>query len=182
MSTEVYHAAKSGSVAGINNLVAISQSYVRTVVSGYLGNKYSSRVDVDDVCQDVLVKVATDVAHCEAEDWKGYLGWLATVARNTVYNTVKKMQRLKDSADRTTEFDSASTFGGELPEASIEARESAAAFLNLASAISDNTRVVVEMLLEGNDAEDISTATGLTKAAVHCIVSRFRKQATLLVS
>lgn len=182
MSVQVYHAAKSGSVSGINELLAISQAYVRAVVSGYLGSKYASRVDTDDVVQDVLVKVATDVARCEATDWKGYLGWLATICRNTTYNTVKKMQRLRDSADRTEAFDGLSFSGGSSPDEIVEASESAVAFLELASSISRNTRTVIEMMMEGNSTVEIMDATGLTQPAVHCIISRFRKKVALLVA
>lgn len=171
---EVLMAAQSGSVSAINQLLVESERYVRSIVSNYLGTKYANRVDIDDVCQEVLLKVATDVARCRATDWKAYLGWLASVARNTTYSTVRYVKRKKDSADETVTIGEYELPKGDTPDEIAVATEQAARFLQLADQMGERTKIVAEMLMAGASIQEISESTGLTHNAISCVAYRYR--------
>lgn len=171
---DVLLAAKSGSVSAINELVAATERYVRTIIAGYLGSKYAHRVDVDDVCQEVLLKCATDVARSNATDWSAYLGWAATVARHTTYNAVRHVKRKKDSADETVAMGEFQISKGSTPDDIVIAREQAERFMQIAAEMGENTRVVADMLMQGAKVAEISAVTGLTTNAVSCLAYRYR--------
>ena len=105
MSDTTFIAAKSGNVVALNTLLTMSRGYAITVVSAFLGTKYSARIDAEDVSQIVLIQVARDLATCQATDWAGYLGWVRLVARNSVYKEVEKIKAAKRSADKTSARD-----------------------------------------------------------------------------
>lgn len=178
---EVLAAAKSGSVSAINELLVASERYIRVVVNNLLGTKYAARIDADDVCQEVLIKVATGVAHCRAEDWQGYLGWLSFVARNATYTCVRSVKCKKQSADETVSLGEWDVAKGDSPEELAVAKEQAERFNKLASEMGEVTERVVEMLLDGDKVSEISAKTGLSANAVSCIAYRYRSAVASLV-
>lgn len=179
MSNVTLIAAKNGNVVELNSLLTQTRGYAISVVSAFLGTKYSARIDAEDVSQIVLIQVARDLATCQAIDWSGYLGWVRLVARNCVYKEVERIKAAKRSADRTTtiadEFQVTSRTA--TPVAILESREQLAQVLALAAGISDLTKNVVALLADGNTSEEISSQLGITVSGVYGVVKRFRSAA-----
>lgn len=179
MSYAIVIEAKSGNTMSINSLLTQTRGYAISVVSAFLGTKYSARIDAEDVSQIVLFQVARDLATCQATDWSGYLGWVRLIARNSVYKEVEKIKAAKRSADRTTsmsdEFQASSRTA--TPVEIVEVREQLEQVLALAAGISDSTKNVIALLAEGNTSEEIAAQLGITVSGVYGVVKRFRSAA-----
>ena len=176
MSDSIISSAKSGNVVALNSLLTQTRGYAISVVSAFLGTKYSARIDAEDVSQIVLVQVARDLANCQATDWAGYLGWVRLIARNSVYKEVEKIKAAKRSADRTTDELQASSRTA-TPVKIAEVREQLEQVLALAAGISDATKNVIALLAEGNTSEEIAAQLGITVSGVYGVVKRFRSAA-----
>jgi len=179
MSDSIISSAKSGNVVALNSLLTQTRGYAISVVSAFLGTKYSARIDAKDVSQIVLVQVARDLANCRATDWAGYLGWVRLIARNSVYKEIAKIKAAKRSADRTTsmsdKFQASSRTA--TPVQIAEVREQLEQVLALAAGISDATKNVIALLAEGNTSEEIAAQLGITVSGVYGVVKRFRSAA-----
>ena len=186
MSDSIISSAKSGNVVAINSLLTQTRGYAISVVSAFLGTKYSARIDAEDVSQIVLVQVARDLANCQATDWSGYLGWVSLIARNSVYKEVERVKAAKRSADRTCSIgygdkDDSDPFQVTGPTATpvaiAEVREQLEQVLALAAGISESTKNVIALLAEGNTSEEIADQLGITVSGVYGVLKRFRSAA-----
>lgn len=183
MNDATLMAAKSGNQSAINDLLIASQGYAAVVVRGYLGTKYQSKLDTEDVVQHVLIEVARDVATCQATNWKSYLGWLSYVSRNVVYKQVDKLKRVKRRADVapvfSEEFDAAGNTA--TPDQYAQAEETRSMLLSLAAGVSDRALSVVKLMMDGMTSEQIANELDLPVGLVYGTAKRFKEKAMVAV-
>jgi RNA polymerase sigma factor (sigma-70 family) len=171
--------AKSGSASALNQLLIQSERYATSVVNGFLGNRYSAKIGVEDVVQEVLIKVATGVATCNAQTFQSYLGWLSFVARNETYKQIERIKAKKRTMDlgdgRLVDREAKGTESS--PEQNIVAHETQQVLLTAASQLSPLTYEVARRLLEGMRPLEIAEDLGVRVTLVYRIVKSFKSVA-----
>ncbi len=186
MSDSVLVAAKSGSVEAVNQLIGLVQDYVFTVAKSFLGKNHSAAVDVEDLMQDALLAIITDLSQCQAETYEGFLGWASYVVRNRVYNSVKRLKTQKRggrakvvSIDDEYIPDDAVLVSEDRSE---EDREQLDILFQLANGQkSERVRSVALLFMEGLSYDEIAERLSCTKFAAHAAMKRFRREARELI-
>ena len=186
MSDSVLLAAKSGSVEAVNKLIGLVQDYVFTVAKSFLGKNHSAAVDVEDLMQDALLAIITDLPQCQDETYEGFIGWASYVARNRVYNAVKRMKTQKRggrakvvSIDEEYLADDAVLVSEDRSE---EDREQLDILFRLANGQkSERVRFVALLFMEGLSYDEIAEKLSCTKFAARAAMKRFRREARELV-
>jgi RNA polymerase sigma factor (sigma-70 family) len=175
---EIVLSAKTGSASALSQLLVMSDRYVRSVVTRYLGTRYQSQVDVDDVTQDCLISIARDVASSSAQDWDSYKGWLATVARNTTYKAITKIKAARRGADKQESAPEGFVAAGceATPDKTLADRETIDAIYAEADSIGGNTSQAIRMVAAGYTSREISEALGITDMAVAGLLKRLRRK------
>lgn len=179
MNDQILFAAKSGNTSALNQLLVASERYAKCVIRGFLGVKYASKLDVEDVSQIVLVQVARDVATCSASDWSGYLGWLSHVCRNSTYKEVEKLQALKRRADAGP---SNSGEGGDVagnilpPDHYLIAEETREQLFLLAAGVNEHGQFVLDGMLGGMSSSEIASELGVDVSVVYLTTRRIKER------
>jgi DNA-directed RNA polymerase specialized sigma24 family protein len=191
MNDELLREAKAGSAVALNDLIASSQRYVFTIVKSYLGSRFQSKLDIDDVVQITLTEVSMTLpSRCKAESYHAYLRWVSCIARNAVYREIEKLTTQKRSGDLVAKTffpgeTSNSLQGVFLPcltkyypsaEEAMLMDEKIECYLDLASADGRGTRAVVEMMMHGARKPEIAERLGISVQAVYRAARRFRKR------
>lgn len=173
-------AAKNGSTADYTKLVVASTNYARKVISNLLGSSLASRVDVDDVLQEVFISVFKTLSTCRSQNFEEYLGWLATLCRNEVYSQAEKATRLKRDVRSTTAMSDDVPYQDKrssTPEENAQLNETESRLLELARGYGNTGYAIVERMMGGMAAADIAEELDLEPSKVHKFASRYREQA-----
>ncbi|AMV35672.1 ECF sigma factor [Pirellula sp. SH-Sr6A] len=191
MNDELLREAKAGSAAALNDLIASSQWYAFVIVKSFLGSRFQSKLDIDDVVQITLAEVSMTLSsRCKAETYHAYLRWVSCIARSATYREIEKLTTQKRSGDLAAKTflpgDNSSSFRGVLlpcltryspsAEESAMMAEKLENYLDLASAEGRRTRAVVDMMMNGVRKPQIAESLGVSVQAVYREVSRFRKK------
>jgi DNA-directed RNA polymerase specialized sigma24 family protein len=162
MSIELLASAKNGSQSSISCLLVSISSECKTIISHFLGTKYSARIDADDVLQEVLIQVATGVMTTEFNDWNGFKAWLFCVCRNNVYKQVEYVKSLRRSADRTSAFGEGFDVGCD-DKTAVEiviSRENLSGVMAVAASLPDDEFQVIEYLAQGMSPREAGEMVG----------------------
>ena len=176
MQDTLFLEAKRGSTVALNQLLIASESYASSIVAGFLGNRYCSKLGIEDVVQEVLLKVATDVSTCNARTFRAYLGWLSYVARNETYKQIERLKAKKRTLDRAeglpTMIDAAIYHPS--AEATLVANETKIAILSTASSISPFTYEVALRLIDGMRPGQIASELQVEVSSIYKTLKTFK--------
>lgn len=162
MSMELLVSAKNGSQFAISSLLVSISSECKTIISHFLGTKYSARIDADDVLQEVLMQVATGVATTDFDEWNGFKAWLFCVCRNNVYKQVEYVKSLRRSADRTSAIGEGFDVGCD-DRTAVEimiGRENLSGVMAVAAQLGDDEFQVIEYLAQGFSPREAGEMVG----------------------
>jgi DNA-directed RNA polymerase specialized sigma24 family protein len=176
MTTAILLAAKSGNVSAMSDLLVNTQRYASCVVYRFLGTKFQRFVDVDDLTQEVLIQIATTVADSTVVDYDQYCAWVAMVARNVVYKSVRKMKAAKRQLHKVGSMAEGVDVLGSTVDPSDEAsiREELASIMELAAGRGQYVHKVVTMISEGYKADEIASELDVTRESIYGVIKRFR--------
>lgn len=93
MSNTVLESAKQGSVEALNELVGLVQGYVAYVLRVKLGP--GAGLDVEDLTQDVLLKLVENLPKFRGDNYDAFLGWASRICANTICKAIEKKRALK---------------------------------------------------------------------------------------
>ncbi len=179
MQDSTFLEAKDGSIPAINQLLLASEPHASVVVAGFLGTRFSSKLGIEDVVQEVLLKVATDVAACQATTFKAYLGWLSCVARNETYKQIERLKARKRTLDRADGLPSLPDCAiyHHCVEETLVAIETKDAVLSAASSISPLTYEVAMRLIDGMRPWQIASELQVDVSAIYRTLKTFKAAA-----
>lgn len=171
MSYELVQDAMSGKQYAMVDLLTKITEDVTNIVWHYLGNRYSHRIDAEDVTQEILFQVSRDLPSCEAKDWKQFMCWVYFISRNNTYKQVSMIKLGKSSADRTQAIGESweASSHTQAPDAILIQQENLQAVLELAESISGNARKICELLGEGNTPNEIASTLGIGVYEVYSV-------------
>ncbi len=98
--SELLVSAKSGDSASINSVMEMALRVAKAACGRFVSN----RTDIDDIAQNVAVKVFTNLASCRASTESEFVGFVIRVARNACYDSHRKR-----SMDLLGDFDAPSS-------------------------------------------------------------------------
>lgn len=176
MQDTVFLEAKQGSARAVNQLLILSGGHVHTVVARFLGNHFYPKLEIEDIVQDVLLKVATDVSSCNAQNFKAYLGWLSYVARNETYKQIERLKAIKRKPDRAQGLPSIVSAALYHPsaEATLVATETKTQILRTASSISPLTYEVALRLMDGMRPGQIASELHVEVSSIYKVLKTFK--------
>jgi RNA polymerase sigma factor (sigma-70 family) len=144
--SELLVSAKSGDSASINSVMEMALRVAKAACGRFISN----RTDIDDIAQNVAVKVFTNLASCRASTESEFVGFVIRVARNACYDSHRKR-----SMDLLGDFDAPSSrddFG------QIDASE-----IVYTAATQCGQQAVVELAVAGCSQSEIGKRLGIGK-------------------
>ena len=98
--SELLVSAKSGDSVSINSVMEMALRVAKAACGRFVSN----RTDIDDIAQNVAVKVYKHLASCRASTESEFVGFVIRVARNACYDSYRKR-----SMDLLGDFDAPSS-------------------------------------------------------------------------
>ena len=171
MTIETVNAARNGSSKAMLDLLTQISGFTIDVIRHYLGEKFSTRIDAEDVRQEVLMQVATDLAGCTADTWEGFQGWLYIVCRNNTYKAVEWVKAMSRDASRTQAFGEGWEAASEIRTADtmMSNKETLSAVMAMAAGIEGPDWIFesIEHLAVGNTPAECAAALGIDVSEVY---------------
>ena len=150
--------AKAGDVDAINAVLGNIAGYVKKHIHAQLGR----HCDLDDVSQDVLIKVYRRLPTCRAETVSGFYSWVGAICRTTCLDFHKARKPVQNLGDYDT-IGPGDVFLG------IEAEE-----VIYAAASACNSVNEVRLAVAGCSQAEIGHQLGIKKRSVQAKLSKHR--------
>jgi RNA polymerase sigma-70 factor (ECF subfamily) len=152
--------AKAGDVDAINAVLGNIAGFVKKHIHAQLGR----HCDLDDVSQDVLIKVYRRLPTCKAETVSGFYSWVGAICRTTCLDFHKARKPVQNLGDYDT-IGPGDVFLG------IEAQE-----VIYAAASASNTVDEVRLSVAGCSQSEIGRRLGVQKRSVQAKLERHREK------
>jgi RNA polymerase sigma-70 factor (ECF subfamily) len=165
---DLVKAALSGEDEAFTELVRRHKRRVFSMVSRFVRSKY----ELEDVCQEVFIKAYNNLGRYRAEAPFGH--WLAKIAVNTCYDTLRKRRRGADEVPlESVEYALTDPTAGEKAAAHEAWKTLSGALVRL----KPEDRLVVTLLhLEEMSVAEVAELTGWSAAKVKVRAFRARKE------
>ena len=158
--------AKAGDVDAINAVLGNIAGFVKKHIHAQLGR----HCDLDDVSQDVLIKVYRRLPTCRAETVSGFYSWVGTICRTTCLDFHKARKPVQNLGDYDT-IGPGDVFLG------IEAEE-----VIYAAASACNSAEEVRLAVAGCSQAEIGRQLGMKKRSVQAKLNKHRDMVREMVA
>ncbi|XZE22525.1 RNA polymerase sigma factor [Pirellulaceae bacterium SH449] len=161
ISNETLVAAQRGDVAAINCLMGHA-----TRLAWSIGHKeLRDRRDVEDIGQEVAIKVYRHLSKCNAETGGQFVQWVTKVALRTCLDRNRKAASRPDMLDQIPEI--------EVDYRTAEALEASEILLGVADRV--GTVEEVRLAIDGCSHAEIAKRLGIGKRQVQTAIERHRE-------
>lgn len=139
----------------------------------------SNTAEVDDLCQEVVLKLWKNLKTYDPEKSK-FRTWMSTIIRNTIYSYFESKQRTNKKHDNFAEEQLRQMDESNDVEKMIEEEWknhiSLLAMDKVRECFSKNAMKIFEMSLEGMSVEEIAKELNLKEDSIYVMKSRVKKQ------
>lgn len=154
LSSETLALAKSGDASSVNVVLSVATKVAKVVCQRYADN----RSDIDDIAQNVAIKIYVNLSSCRAETHQQFLAYICQVTKNVCYDHHRATSRRNSLVMLCDELHS--TFCSRDQE-SLEAYE-----ILERAAIQLGVEDVVELSIAGCSQSEIGNRLGIPKRMV----------------
>lgn len=134
-------------------------------------------VCVDDVVQQVLLQAWRCRQIVEPLPAHALQGWVISTAMNELVNAVREYKRSARARDATLLTRAPLGFHCDTPSRQLMTQESLAGLIAAIERLPERRRRIVRTIwIEGKRPSDVAIAEGVSSAAIHCVLSRTRKE------
>ena len=177
---ELIERSKDGDKEALGDVLSSLRGYVIKIASGYVRDSVSSRYDSSDVFQLTCHQVCKSISTYRGESVDEFKGFVASVARNTAANLIRRSHTAKRSVLRESSISDSISVSDD-PSIRIEVMEDFSLVKEAMNGLSDNMRTNIELsYLKGLSYAEISEITGqkpnLIRASVFRGIKRIRER------
>ncbi len=139
----LYRRAHTGDRVALEQLLERVRPRLEAWVAARLGPALRSRLQVDDLVQEILIKSYTAIPSFEPREKRAFYAWLFTVGRNTMRDWHKRLHAAKRQATREEALHSSVAGGGATPSEVAVGHEEQERFLTALASLPPRYREIV---------------------------------------
>ncbi|MEZ6091137.1 MAG: RNA polymerase sigma factor [Pirellulaceae bacterium] len=179
-----------GDRAALEELLLRNYDWLEAYISGLISKEQRNLVQIEDVIQEVYLRVFRKLDSFEPEGRGQLFSWLQTIARNTLFDILRTQKRKRKSIPAVSnqvlsnEGDELQSFIEQLAAGDdsrvtrfVQAKELRQAFWVALTTLTDDYRRTIELLyIEEKPIEEVAEALGKSVDAIRGIRTRARNQ------
>ncbi len=159
---------------GNNNAFRYLVANYQRLVLHVVGRVVKRQDEVEDICQDVFIKVFRKMERFRGESRLST--WIATIAYNTSISHVRKLARRGEQLYEDNPAVIALKYDETLNQKSVEKREAKKILMEMIESLPVNYRTVLTLFhLEEFSYKEIEEITGMPEGTIKSYLSRARK-------
>jgi RNA polymerase sigma-70 factor (subfamily 1) len=98
-------AARSGDRQAFEALVRGHEKELEAFIRHHSGKRLGSKVEVDDLVQDTLLRAFRSIGQFEGDDARAFSSWLRSIAEHAILDSVRKIRAGKGLIEREVSID-----------------------------------------------------------------------------
>jgi len=172
----LYVQAHAGDGDSLEQLLQRIRPRLESWAATRLGPALRSRVQVDDVVQEIMIKAYAAIPSFEPRGRNAFYGWLFAIAQNTIRDHARKLGAAKRDIKREEPVHSNIVGMQTTPSGRVSRSEAQQQFLEALADLPERYRDVLRMRkLEHMSTEETAQRLGITPKNVTVLLSRARQ-------
>jgi len=173
----LYRAAHVGDREAMEGLLQRIRPRLQQWVATKLGPLLKSRVEADDLAQEILIKAYAAIPDFEPRDRGAFYAWLFTIARNTIRDHARHQGAARRDLGREAEIHSGIRARHDAtPSMEMSAKELREQFVAALADLPDQQREVIRLRkLEHKTTRETAEILGISTKYVTVLLARARQ-------
>ncbi len=169
----LYRQAHGGDRAALEQLLERVRPRLEAWVAARLGPALRSRLQADDLVQEILIKAYAAIPSFEPREKRAFYAWLFTIGRNTMLDSHKQLDAAKRRATREEALHSGIAGGGTTPsEAAVRNEEQERFLAALANLAPRYREIVCLRRIENVDNQQAAAQLGISPTNASVLLVR----------
>lgn len=143
---DVVKRAKAGDAASLDEFLARIRSRLEQVIALRVGGKIRSRIDIEDILQEVLLRASRALPNFESRHGeRGLWAWLRTLAENQIRDVARVLSAKRRDAEREEQLRTSLREAGTSPSVRMYRQEGHELLLRAYRRLPDTHREVIQL-------------------------------------